>query len=219
MSYTKTNWENLPSTNTPINAARLNNIENGIKGNKESINNLSSSLSTVATSGSYNDLSNKPSLSTVATSGSYNDLSNKPTIPTVNNATLTIQKNGTNVQTFTANESSNKTANITVPTKTSLWSGSKNTTGNVTLSSNYTNYDWIAFTCASPNAECEQIFFANTSGLSNNKELNFVIFQTSAVYASITCSFTANTTLNIQKFSTTGSWGNFWLKKIDGIKF
>ncbi len=38
-------------------------------------------FSTVATSGSYNDLSNLPSLSTVATSGSYNDLSDKPTIP------------------------------------------------------------------------------------------------------------------------------------------
>ena len=58
-------------------------------------------------------------LATVATSGSYNDLSNKPTIPTVNNATLTIQKNGTTVKTFTANASSNVTANITVPTKTS----------------------------------------------------------------------------------------------------
>lgn len=55
-------------------------------------------------------------LATVATSGSYNDLSNKPTI---GNATLTIQRNGTNVQTFTANATSNKTANITVPTKTS----------------------------------------------------------------------------------------------------
>ena len=77
------------------------------------------SLATVATSGSYNDLSNKPSLATVATSGSYNDLSNKPTIPTVNNATLTIQKNGSTVKTFTANASSNVTANITVPTKTS----------------------------------------------------------------------------------------------------
>lgn len=102
-------------------------------------------FATVATSGSYNDLSNKPTipaaqvqsnwtqttttavdyiknkptLATVATSGSYNDLSNKPTIPTVGNATLTIQKNGTNVQTFTANATSNKTANIIVPTKTS----------------------------------------------------------------------------------------------------
>lgn len=62
---------------------------------------------------------NSADLATVATSGSYNDLSNKPTIPTVNNATLTIQKNGTTVKTFTANASSNVTANITVPTKTS----------------------------------------------------------------------------------------------------
>ena len=67
----------------------------------------------------WDDVTNKPSFATVATSGSYNDLSNKPTIPTVNNATLTIQKNGTTVQTFTANQSTNATANITVPTKTS----------------------------------------------------------------------------------------------------
>lgn len=58
-------------------------------------------------------------LAKVATSGSYNDLSNTPTIPTVNNGTLTIQKNGTNVQTFTANQNSSVTANITVPTKAS----------------------------------------------------------------------------------------------------
>ena len=100
-------------------------------------------LATVATSGSYNDLLNKPTipaaqvnsdwnassgvseilnkpnLAAVATSGSYNDLSNKPTIPTVNNATLTIQKNGADIQTFTANQATNATANITVPTATS----------------------------------------------------------------------------------------------------
>lgn len=40
-------------------------------------------------------------------------------IPTVNNGKLTIQKNGTTVQTFTANQSSSVTADITVPTKTS----------------------------------------------------------------------------------------------------
>lgn len=58
-------------------------------------------------------------LATVATTGSYSDLTGTPTIPTVNNATLTIQKNGTAVNTFTANASSDVTANITVPTKTS----------------------------------------------------------------------------------------------------
>lgn len=30
MAYNKTNWENLPSTSTPINATNLNKIENGI---------------------------------------------------------------------------------------------------------------------------------------------------------------------------------------------
>lgn len=52
----------------------------------------------------------------VATSNNYNDLDNKPTIPTVNNAALVIQKNGTNVATFTANAAAAVTANISVPT-------------------------------------------------------------------------------------------------------
>ena len=41
------------------------------------------------------------------------------TIPPVNNGSLTLQKNGTNVATFAANSSSNVIANITVPTTTS----------------------------------------------------------------------------------------------------
>ncbi len=43
-------------------------------------------LKTVAFSGSYADLSNKPNLKAVATTGSYSDLSDKPTIPTVPSA-------------------------------------------------------------------------------------------------------------------------------------
>lgn len=56
------------------------------------------------------------SLALVATTGDYGDLLNTPTIPTVNDATLTIQKNSTTVDTFTANASVDKTINITVPT-------------------------------------------------------------------------------------------------------
>ena len=33
MSYTKTNWQNLPNTSTPVVASSLNNMENGIKQN------------------------------------------------------------------------------------------------------------------------------------------------------------------------------------------
>ena len=86
-----------------------------------------------------NTFVDKTNLASVATSGSYNDLSNKPTIPTVNNATLTIQKNGTTVNTFTANASSNVTANISVPTKTSDLtndSGYTTNTGTVTSVNN-----------------------------------------------------------------------------------
>ena len=33
MAYTKTNWQDLPNTSTPINATRLNNMESGIESN------------------------------------------------------------------------------------------------------------------------------------------------------------------------------------------
>lgn len=41
-------------------------------------NSLANAFARVATTGSYNDLNNKPTLSTVATTGSYNDLNNRP---------------------------------------------------------------------------------------------------------------------------------------------
>lgn len=40
-------------------------------------------------------------------------------IPTVNNGTLTVQKNGTAIGTFSANQNENATINVVVPTKTS----------------------------------------------------------------------------------------------------
>lgn len=52
------------------------------------------------------------SLAPVATSGNYNDLNNLPTPPNVNNGALTIQQNGTTIDTFTANSSDDKTVNI-----------------------------------------------------------------------------------------------------------
>lgn len=54
-----------------------------------------------------------------AAAGSDAEILNKPSIPTVNDGTLTIQKNGNNVATFSANQSGNATANISVPTDTS----------------------------------------------------------------------------------------------------
>ena len=39
-------------------------------------------------------------------------------LPTVNNNTITLQKNGTNIDSFTLNQNTNKSINITVPTNT-----------------------------------------------------------------------------------------------------
>ena len=79
-------------------------------------------IDTIEVNGTPQTITNKTVDITVPTDTS--DLTNgagyitSSSLPTVNDATLTIQKNGTTVKTFTANSSSNVTANITVPTDT-----------------------------------------------------------------------------------------------------
>lgn len=65
---------------------------------------------------------------------SKSDIRDFPSIPTVNNATLTIQKNGTTVKSFTANASSNVTCNITTPVVNSAsFSGTTDAAGDLQL--------------------------------------------------------------------------------------
>ena len=73
-----------------------------------------------AAAGSAAEILNKPTIPT-KTSELNNDSGfiTSASIPTVNNGTLTIQRNGTQVATFSANQSGNATANISVPTDTS----------------------------------------------------------------------------------------------------
>ncbi len=78
----------------------------------------SADLARVATTGAYGDLTGTPSLAAVATSGAYSDLTGKPTIPTVNDGTLTIQSNGVDVGTFSANSASSTRINVPSPTIT-----------------------------------------------------------------------------------------------------
>lgn len=61
-------------------------------------------------------------------------IQNKPAIPTVYNATLTIQKNGTAIDTFTANSSVDKTVNVVVPTFDDIYP-----VGSIYMSANNTN--------------------------------------------------------------------------------
>ena len=66
----------------------------------------------------------------------YEFVSNKPTI---GNGTLTIQKNGVTLDTFTANATDNKSINITVPTdNTELANGAEYITKDVSNLTNYT---------------------------------------------------------------------------------
>ena len=134
-STEKTTWNNKANKATTLSGygitdaytktqvdKKVSDLVNSAPETLDTLNELASALgndpnfaTTVATQ--IGTKANTSDLSAVATSGSYNDLSDKPTIPTVNNGTLTIQKNGKTVKTFTANASSNVTANITVPTK------------------------------------------------------------------------------------------------------
>lgn len=83
-TYTKSQTDTLLS-------AKANSSDLSTVATSGSYNDLSDTpnLSTVATSGDYNDLENKPNLSTVATSGSYDDLTDKPTIDTAISPTST----------------------------------------------------------------------------------------------------------------------------------
>lgn len=64
------------------------------------------------TSVSWNDILNKPNFSIVATSGSYNDLTDTPTIPTVNDATITFTQGGVSKGTISLNQATDATIEL-----------------------------------------------------------------------------------------------------------
>lgn len=119
----------------------------------------------------------------------YSDLPN--IIPEVNNATLTIQQNGTTLDTFTANSLTDKTINITVPTvndatltiyhnNTSIGTFSANASSNVgiyiddpvsTLTSFVLNY----ISGTSP------YFYESDTGLPQGISVGTILFTTSAL--------------------------------------
>lgn len=75
-------------------------------------------LATVATSGSYNDLSNKPTIPAAQVNSDWNansgvaQILNKPTIPTVNDGRITFSQNGNFLGEFSANTSHNSAIEI-----------------------------------------------------------------------------------------------------------
>lgn len=105
----------------------------------------------------------------VAFSGSYNDLSDKPAI---NNGQLTIQQNGANKATFTANSSSNATANIITDdwVKTGTVSSGSVSFSGVDDTSNYGYEVFVQITASStnknPSVQVSSISGTGTSSMS-----------------------------------------------------
>ena len=99
------------------------------------------------------------------------------TDPTVNNATITIQKNGTEVDHFTANQSSDKTINITVPTQTSELT---NNSGFITAADvpAQVNADWNATSGAAQIMNKPDISEVQIQNISND-----TIYFTNGTYA------------------------------------
>lgn len=141
-SYTKAevglgNVDNTSDANKPISTATqaaLDNKVDKVSGKQLSTNDYTSSektkLAGLATdtvrygSQSLTDAQKSQARTNIGAGtssfdGTWSSLSGKPTIPTVNDGVLTVQKNGAKIATFSANQSGNVTANVTVPTKVS----------------------------------------------------------------------------------------------------
>ena len=95
-----------------------------------------------------------------------NDKADTSSIPTVNDATLTIQKNGTTLDTFTANASVDKTINITTAGSISelatvLYNPQDGigTNGNVTLSETAEHFDYLV------------VYYGNSGGSNRKAEI------------------------------------------------
>ena len=107
-------------------------------------------------------------LKAVAFSGSYTDLSDKPTIPAAaNNGVLTIKQNGTSVGTFSANQSGDTEINVTDTTYESKSEASGGTA--VSLVTTGEKYTWNHKQNALPTTGTPSSTFAiNISGTAND---------------------------------------------------
>lgn len=110
--------------------------------------------------------------------------------------------------------------NGNLPKITSLWTGSKSTTGDITLSEAYTNYDFllVGIQADSYSKGSELIptsDIVQSSSGSNTYEIT--TFQSASVYSNMSIQFKNTTTLNIIEIHRAG-WNGCILKYVIGIK-
>ena len=160
-----------------------------------------SSLASVATSGSYNDLTNKPVFADVAITGSYDDLIDKPTIPDelndLDDVALTSPSNG---QTLVFDATEGKFINQTPPSGVTTLSGLSDVDIETPASGNILSFDgtnWTNETITASDIEY-------SSGVSVADKLDALSSLVKSVFltSSMTCNYADNTTIGYR--STTG---------------
>ena len=175
----------------------------------------------------WSGVTGKPTFAAVATSGAYSDLTGTPTIPTVNDATLTIQQNGTTVDTFTANSSSDKTVNVQCVdlTNNQTVGGDKEFTGTTTahdlVPSATDTYNlgtstnkWKTFNGINPGAlslpsgTVGMNLIGDVSVVGTEKKLSKDITVTGFVYVDVSFSSTSSNRLNL--YNDTKKYG-IWI--------
>lgn len=141
-------------------------------------------------------IKHKPNLATVATSGNYADLSNKPSIPTVNDGDLKLQLGTSAAATkvFSANQSGEST--IVVPNRTYTVNGSTTTysAGLTTLEDMqaiYSQSDWAQ----TDNTKVD--FIKNKPSLPTVNDGTLTITQGSTTLGSFTANQSSNSNIAI----------------------
>lgn len=111
--YTEYSWQTLKTSNAIGRWGDIQGSMNNQTDLKNALNNkqdVISDLSDIRSGAEAGATAVQPgNLATVATTGDYDDLINKPTIPTVNDSTITITQGGVTKGSFTLNQASGDT--------------------------------------------------------------------------------------------------------------
>ena len=202
--------ELLPEITTPTGDININTSWGRISGNINNQTDLQlefqtkadvSSLSTVATTGLYSDLTGTPNLATVAISGSYADLTNKPNLATVaTTGSYSDLSNKPNLATVATSGSYNDLTNKpSIPTKTSDLTNDSNFVASTSLAAVATSGSYADLT-NKPSIPTK------TSDLTNDS--NFVASTSLATVATTGAYSDLSGTPNLATVATSGSYAD-----------
>lgn len=137
--------------------------------------------------------------------------------PTIGNGTLTIQKNGSNVATFTANQTGNATANIGVPTALSdLTQNANYRTVSDTEKNTWNNKASTAVATTSANGLMSSGDKSKLNGIANGAEVNQNAYSYISINGGIYSDLRADSKTSTIKFSEGSNMSIYPLNAADG---